>query len=348
MAEVKSHEVDTFLQKQARLYRVFIVYGPDKGLVSERAAALAAVTGVDQSDGFATVKLDIADIQSNPGRLFDEVNSFGLFGSEKLIWVRGASNEKPLVDALQQLGSDPPEGSFVIVEAGDLKKGSALRKVGESHRSIASIACYQDDAKALSALVDQELASANLRITPAARELLLTSIGGDRIASRNEIRKLVLYCLHVDLIDEQHIIDIVGDASAISTDEVVDAVLNGDPDSFLHAVQKVISSKTAIFLVLQSAMKQFQLLEVMRLEMEEKQQQAPQVMQTLGRGIHFRRKSIIEKTLRNWNSNDLGREASKLQSAILVGRQRSTLEDDVAVQTLLATTLQAARRNRRA
>ncbi|PYB74248.1 DNA polymerase III subunit delta [Rhizobium wuzhouense] len=348
MVEIKSHEVDGFLQKQAKHYRVFIVYGPDKGLVAERASAIAALTGVDQSDGFALIRLDVGDIQSDPGRLLDEVNSFGLFGGEKLIWVRGAANEKPLVEALQLLGADPPQGSYVIVEAGDLKKGAALRKVGETNRSIASIACYQDDSRALNALVDQELAFANLRITPAARELLLNSIGGDRIASRNEIRKLVLYCLHQDLIDEQHVLDIVGDASATSTDEVVDAVLNGDVDAFLHAVQKVIASKTAIFLVLQSTMKQFHLLETMRLEMDERQQQPSQVMQSLGRGIHFRRKPIIEKTLRTWNSSDLGKEASKLQSTILVGRQRASLEADAAVQTLLATTLQAARRNRRA
>jgi DNA polymerase-3 subunit delta len=348
MAEIKSHDVDGFLQKQAKLYRIFIVYGPDKGLVTERATALAAITGVDQTDGFALIKLDVGEIQSDPGRLLDEVNSFGLFGGEKLIWIRGASNEKQLVDALQYLGPHPPEGSYVIVEAGDLKKGSALRKVGETHRSIASIACYQDDARALNALVDQELATANLRITPAARELLLSSIGGDRIASRNEIRKLVLYCLHEDLVDEQHVVDIIGDASATSTDEVVDAVLNGDPDGFLHAVQKVIASKTAIFLVLQSTMKQFQLLETMRLEMDERQQQPSQVMQSLGRSIHFRRKPIMEKTLRNWNSADLSREASRLQAAILLGRQRASLEDEGAIQTLLATTLQAARRNRRA
>ncbi len=63
MVEIKSHEVDGFLQKQAKHYRIFIVYGPDKGLVAERAKAIAEQTGVDQSDGFALIRLDVADIQ---------------------------------------------------------------------------------------------------------------------------------------------------------------------------------------------------------------------------------------------------------------------------------------------
>lgn len=348
MVEIKSHEFEGFLQKSARHYRLFVVYGPDRGLVGERCAQIAKTTGVDMTDGFALIKLDAADIQADPGRLSDEVNSFGLFGGDKLIWIRGASNEKHLVDGLAHIASNPPEGSYVLVEAGDLKKGSALRKVSETERSIATIACYQDDARALNGLIDAELSAANLRITPAARELLLESIGGDRIASRNEIQKLVLYCMKDELIDETHVLDIVGDASAVSTDEVVDAVLSGDPDGFLHAVQKVIASKTAVFLVLQGTMKQLQLLEAMRNEMEERQQQAAQVMQTLGRGIHFKRKPIIEKALRQWNSADLARETTRLNAAILQSRQNAALEDNLAIQTLLATTLQSARRNRRA
>ncbi len=347
MVEVKSHEFDGFLAKSARHYRLVVVYGPDRGLVAERAAQVAATTGVDLSDGFALIRLDASDVQSDPGRLIDEVNAFGLFGGEKLIWVRGAANEKQLVDGLAHLASHPPEGSYLLIEAGDLKKGSALRKVAEGERSVACIACYQDDARALNALIDAELAAANLRITPAARELLLDSIGGDRIASRNEIQKLVLYCMNDDLIDEKHVFEIVGDASAVSTDEVVDAVLSGDPDGFLHAIQKVIASKTAVFLVLQGTMKQVQLLETMRIEMEERQQQPAQVVQTLGRGIHFKRKPIIEKALRNWNSSDLAREGARLNAAILQSRQNAALEDNLAIQTLLATTLQSARRNRR-
>ena len=347
MVEVKSHEFEGFLQKSVRHYRLFVIYGPDRGLVGERAAELSKQTKADLTDSFAVTKMEATDLQSEPGRLLDEVNSLGLFGGERLIWVRNAANEKALIEGLQILASDPPGSSTVIIEAGDLKKGSGLRKIAEAERNIACIACYQDDTRALNALIDQELAAASLRITPAARELLLESIGGDRIASRNELRKLALYCHGMDLVDDVHVLDIIGDASAISTDSVVDAVLSGDPDDLNHALQKVITSKTPVFLVLQSCLRQFQQLELMRTEMDDKRQQPTQVMQSLGRGIHFRRKPIVERALRNWTASDLAREASRINLAIFQSRQRTQLEDKMAMQTLLATTLQAARRNRR-
>lgn len=344
MSEIKSHEFDGFLQNAARHYRLFVIYGPDRGLVSERAGQVAAKTGVDLNDPFSLIKLDVGDLQNDAGRLLDEVNAIGLFGGEKLVWIRGAANEKALVDSLQIIADSPPEASFVVIEAGDLKKGSGLRKIAEASRAVATIPCYADDIRALNSLIDTELTSENLRITPAARQVLLELLGGDRIASRNEVRKLALYCRGQGTIEEDHVNDIIGDASAISADDAVDAILKGDSQAFLHAMQKIASSKTPMFLVLQGCLRQFQLLDVMRAEMDEKRLQPAQVMQALGRHLHFRRKPIIEQALRSWTAPAIAREMSRLQSAILQSRQRASLEDTIATHTLLATTLQSARK----
>lgn len=343
MAEVKSHEFDRFADKSAGLYKIFVIYGPDRGLVSERAALIAGKTGISQDDPFAMLKLDVSDLQGDPGRLLDEVNSMGLFGGSKLVWLRGAANEKPLLDAMQVLADGPAPANILIVEAGDLKKGSGLRKIAEPSRAIAVIPCYADDIKALNSLIDSELGSEDLRISPNARLRLLELLGGDRVASRNEIRKLALYCRGTGMVEEAQIDEIIGDASAVSADEAVDAILGGDLPGLHRAIQKIVSSKTPVFLVLQSCLKQFQLLDLMKAEMEEKKLQTAQVMMTLGRHIHFKRKPIMEKALRTWSSPALARETERLQAAVLMSRQRQTLEPNIAFHTLMATAIQSSR-----
>lgn len=344
MAEIKSHEFDGFLQKSARLYRIYLIYGPDRGLVSERSGMIAGKTGIDQNDPFSVTKLDVGDLQKEPGRLVDEAQSIGLFGGEKLIWVRGAANEKYLVDAVAFLSGASLDAASIIVEAGDLKKGSALRKTVEAARTAVAIPCYADDGRALNALIDNELSAEGLGITPAARQALVALIGGDRIASRNEIRKLALYCRGMETVDDHHVTEIIGDASAISVDDAVDAILSGNSTNFLHAMQKITSSKTSVFLVLQACLRQFQLLDTMRAEMDEKRVPPAQIMQTQGRHLHFRRKPIIEQALKSWSADAITRETKRLQAAILQTRQRQILEDSIAMQTLLSTTLQSARR----
>jgi DNA polymerase III subunit delta len=344
MTEIKSHEFDGILQRPLKDNRLYLVYGPDRGLVSERAGQIAAKSGVALDDPFSLIKLDGSDLQQSPGRLLDEVNTIGLFGGEKLVWIRASGTEKALVDSFTALAQQPPGGSYVIIEAGDLKKGAGVRKIGETARSVVSVACYSDDARALNSLIDQELGQEGLRITPAARERLNEALGGDRIASRNEIRKLALYCRGLAMIEEEHVSEIVGDASAISVDDAIDAVLKGDVDGLQHAIRKITASKTAIFLVLQACLRQFQLLDLMRAEMDDKRQQPAQVVATLGRHIHFRRKPLVEAALKTWTLPAIRRELGRLQTAIFQSRARQSLEDSIAMQTLLAITLQSARR----
>jgi DNA polymerase-3 subunit delta len=343
MAEIKSHEFERFLEKGAELYRFYVIYGPDRGLVSERAAQLAKRSGVSLDDPFALLKLDVSDLQGDPGRLLDEVNSLGLFGGEKLVWLRGVNNEKPVLDAVQVILEQGAPGNTLLIEAGDLKKGSGLRKIVEPSRSVAVIPCYADDARALNALIDAELSSEALSITPEARRHLIDQLGGDRVASRNEIRKLALYCRGMGRIEEHHVDEIIGDASSVSADDAVDAILTGDLAAFHRAFQKILTSKTPLFLILQSCLKQFQLLDSMKIEMEEKRAQSSQVMMTLGRHIHFKRKPVFERALKSWRPDAVTREAERIQTAVLMSRQRQSLEPSIVFHALLGAALQAKR-----
>nr|WP_272213429.1 DNA polymerase III subunit delta [Marinicella sp. W31]MDC2879385.1 DNA polymerase III subunit delta [Marinicella sp. W31] len=201
--------------------------------------------------------------------------------------MRAGGNDKALASALNTLSELPLEGAFLIIEAGELRKGTAMRKAAENSQRIAAIPCYADDARALNALIDQTLGEAGLRLTPPARQLLLSMIGGDRLATRNEIEKLTLYGHGLDVLNEDDIAAVIGDASAISADDAVDAVLSGDVAALRHAMAKVSQSKTPIFMILNGCLRQFNLLDQMRAEMESKRQPVSNVMQTLGRQIFF-------------------------------------------------------------
>lgn len=343
MTEIKSHEFEGFLQRAPRSGGIFLIYGPDRGLVSERAGQLARMTGVPLDDAFSVLRTTASELVGQPGRLLDEMNAIGLFGGDRLVWLKDAGNEKPLIEAIDILDKESPRGCSLIIEAGDLKKGAGLRKAVEGSRAAIAIPCYADDTRALSTLIDTELEAAGLRIVPAARQRLMESIGGDRLASRNEVRKLALYCHGRNVVEEEDVMAAIGDASAISVDDAVDAILKGDNGAFLSAMQKIMSSKTPVFLVLQACLRQFQLLELMRAEMDEKRTNASQVIATLGRQLHFRRKPVVEQALRKWSLPALRRETARLQSAILQSRQRSSLEGTIALQTLLSTVLQSAR-----
>lgn len=339
MAQLKNHEFAGFVRREGTPYRIVLVYGPDRGLVSERAAEVAAKTGVDLKDDFSVLKLESSDLSGDPGRLADEFGAISLFGGDRLVWVKNAGNERGLLQAVTALVEAEPGSSHLLIEAGDLKKASGLRKVIENARTALAIPCYADDARGIQALIDEELGNANLTIQGEARQRLTQLLGGDRLASRNELKKLALYCHGKATVTDDDVVEAIGDVAALSVDDAVDAVFSGDPVRLEAALERILASKTSVFLVLRSCIMQFEQLDAMRSLVENHGRQPAQALTERGRGIHFKRKPVVERALRHWRLEAINREMRRLSDAVLDTRRRPQLEASIARQALLRTCL---------
>ncbi|MEH0070803.1 hypothetical protein V6L77_11540 [Pannonibacter sp. Pt2-lr] len=72
MVALKAGDIDRFVAKPPASVHAILVYGPDMGLVSERAQALVAAVSGGNNDPFSLAKIDAGDIVSDPNRLIDE------------------------------------------------------------------------------------------------------------------------------------------------------------------------------------------------------------------------------------------------------------------------------------
>src|SRR5215470_5206974 len=189
MVALKSHQVDAFVAKPTQ--PVVLVFGPDSGLVRERAEALIRASVDDVSDPFSLARLDGDDLAAEPSRLVEEANTVPLFGGRRAVWVKvGSRNIAPAVDAL--LAAASPD-CRVVIEAGDLRRNAPLRVLCERAKNAAALPCYADAERDRARLIDEEMRAAGLALAPDARAALIPLLGGDRAASRSEIQKLALY-----------------------------------------------------------------------------------------------------------------------------------------------------------
>ena len=166
-----------------------------------------------------------------------------MFGGDRLVWIKDASNEKGLVEALKELTVVTLASVTVIIEADDLKPSSSLRTLCEGAPTIMTLPCYADDGRAIDRLIDTELANSKLTISLEARALLKNSLGGDRLASKGEIEKLVLYSLGQTRIELADVEAAIGDVSISTMDELVDAMLGGDPVKLDEAFVRINESR---------------------------------------------------------------------------------------------------------
>ena len=136
------------------------------------------------------VRLDDRDLGEDPARLEVELRTAPMFAAQSVIRVTaGPKLDPPSLKSLLATEFDNP----LIVEAGNLRPDSGLRKLFESHKTAAALPCYGDASSALARLIDAELAEAGLSIDRETRDYLMTRLGADQALSRSEVVKLALY-----------------------------------------------------------------------------------------------------------------------------------------------------------
>ncbi len=334
MVALKTAQIDAFLAKPNPAQPVVLVFGPDSGLVRERAQMLIRTSVDDVSDPFSLARLDGDELASEPTRLVEEANTVPLFGGRRAVWVKaGARNFAPAVEAL--LAATSPD-CRVVIEAGDLRRTAPLRALCERARNAAALPCYEDGQKDLERLIDTEMREAGLTIAPEARAALVPLLGGDRLASRSEIHKLALYARGQARVELDDVMAVAADASALALDALIDAAFAGKTAEVEFQYAKARTAGISPSTILSAALRSVATLHRARLAIE----QGRSVGETADEmRVHFSRKPLVETALRAWTATRLARAMSQLADAALETRRqhaRADVSEPIAQRALLA------------
>ncbi|MEP2703597.1 MAG: DNA polymerase III subunit delta [Roseibium sp.] len=345
MTALKASEIDRFVANPPEAGGVVLVFGPDTGLVSERATRLVAKASEGDNDPFNLVKIDASELSSDPNRLIDEVLTVPLFGGRRIIWVKDASG-KNLTPSLEPVLKLDEWETLVVLEGGDIKKGVGLRKLIETHRRAVALPCYSDNDRGVDQLIDEETRDAELTVSREARAALHSLLGGDRMASRGELKKLCLYALGKGRIESDDVEAIIGDASAFETSELIDAAASGNLGTLDHGLERLTDAGSKASVIANQALKHFQNLHRMRIDIDQGKN-AQQVIDSQRPPIFFSRKPGFAQQLRIWSSRDLERAMHILSDATRISRLNDPLGVPVLSEALLTLGRAARARNQR-
>jgi DNA polymerase III subunit delta len=338
---LRGKEIDAFLARPDSGRPIILLYGPDAGLVRERADALLASAVDDPNDPFSLVKLDGDELSAEPSRLVDEALTIPLFGGRRAIRVRAGS--RSFASGVDALATSPLKDCRVVIEAGELRPESPLRKACERAKTAVAIGCYPDTERDLARLIDDELRASNLRIAPDARAALVSLLGGDRQASRNELRKLTLYSHGKGEVGLDDVMDVVSDASELKLDPIVDGAFAGKPELVESEFAKAMIAGIYPGMIISAAQRQAAWLHKSALAVAE----GTPVSTLLEGGfprLHFSRKPNVETALRNFSSARLASIIDQLATAALDMRKQTSLAAVIAQRVLLSIAVNAKRR----
>jgi DNA polymerase-3 subunit delta len=341
MTAIKASDGDRFIAKPDPAQSIVLVFGPDAGLVRERVDALVRASVDDPNDPFALARIEGEELAANPARLVEEAHTVPLFGGRRAVLVKaGARN---IASSVETVIAAPSSECRIIIEAGDLRKNAPLRAVCEKAKVAAVLPCYADNERALSQLIDEEMRAANLAIAPDARAALLALLGGDRLASRNEVRKLTLYAQGQNKVELDDVMAVVADASEMALDGVIDAAFAGRTTEVDSEFGKARASGSSPAAIVSAAIRQVANLHKMKLAIEGGDS-IEFAMKRATPPVHFTRERPVGEALRTWTPARLLRAMEQLAEASLDIRRNAPLAEAIAQRTLLSLAVNARKK----
>ncbi len=310
--EIKSHLADRFVARPPADLVAALVYGPDQGMVRERAAALARSVVADLNDPFRVAELDEAGLDADPARLWDEAAALSMTGGRRVVRVRGAGNG--LAKEFERFLSEPKGDALIIVEAGELAKSAALRRVFEDADNAAAIACYPDRERDLEEVVRAALKEMHLSIDADALDYAVSRLGSDRGVTRSELEKLALYAMGETTVTSAHVAAVLGDESELRMEETFDAAGEGNYARLDICLSRLWAAGTSPVAVLRQAMTHFQRLLLVRVDADEGKNAAA-TMKKLRPPVHFSREQSFRGQVSRWTPSRLEEALTHLYEA---------------------------------
>ncbi len=297
--KVQPAQADAFCNRPDPAIGLVLLYGPDQGLVAERRRRLIAAVLDQPDDPFRMAELAADRIVQGPGLLLEEAQAMSLVGGRRVVLVRQATEALArAIDGLLAMGGHE---ALVIVEAGELGAGSALRRAAEKARHGAAVACYRADGRGLEAQLRDLVRGHGLTIEPDAMAFLAAHVGANREVTQNEVAKLALYKGdapggRVTLADVEAVI---GDSSALGIDRLVWAGLVGRPGDAAAILDRLLGEGQAPVRLIRGFASTFMRLLPLRARVEAGES-ALAVVEAIRPPVHFTQKEPMRRALEAW------------------------------------------------
>lgn len=291
-----------FIEKPDLGLRVFLLYGPDAGLVRERAQKLSAKCVPDINDPFSVSELSPASLDEQSSRLHDEMSTVSMMGGRRLVRLRDAGDGSTFSAIDYLLSHLPPSDSIAILEAGELDKRSKLRNRMEDDPKAMAIPCYAEEGAALTDTISAMIKSEGFAIDRDALMALSATLPPDRSGIRMEVDKLISYVFKEPdkKIKVEHVSACITDAAGEEVDDAIWAAASGDFVKLDAMLTKLHAEGMQPMQFLRAAMRHLTRLYEGLGRMQDNNMGAMEAVKSMRPPIFFKREAQMQKQLRSW------------------------------------------------
>lgn len=325
--KIAANQADRFISKLDPNLKAVLIYGPDHGLVMERAEVVAKQVVEDVNDPFLVSTMSAETIKEDPANLNDELNALSMMGGRRLVRITDVG--KGLGATIEEsLKNIDPSIVCLLITAGELTPSSKLRKCFEKEKDVAAIACYVDDQQQLLTLVNRALHEAGKSIEPEAARLLAGLSQGDRGIVRREVEKLLLYIGEETSADLYEVRQAIGETTETTLDQLCHLVADGRIAGLSHHLVKATAQGVQGVQIVRAIQRYFSRLLIIQGYVDEHGYSIDEAMKHLRPPVFFKEAPTVKRHASTWISHKSNAITNALSIALEAERDLKHLKGE--------------------
>ena len=323
----------------SELFQSFLIYGPNEGLIRENID----IVFKNFTKGADCEKINIVgkQLDESISILNDEISTISLFSEKKFI-ILDSPKEKHVSIIEDSLSLDF-KNTCMVVKQDNLTKSSNIRKLYETSKNHFSLACYDDDIKVLSSLLEKFQKEHNITFDSDVKSFLLNNLSNDRMVIKNELEKILLSLSKDDRkVDIEKLRYILHDSAHTDFQQINNFILFGNIEKGSKSLEKLFNLGTNPVAILKSFNNYIMRIRLTQVELG-KGKQFEEAIKVLRPPVFWKEKTDFKRHCLMWPSHVIENTINEVLSSEIKCMTNNVIAKEQCEKTLFGISSTAKR-----
>jgi len=323
-------------------FQSFLLYGPNEGLIRENIDII--YQNFSKGSGCEKININGKNLDDQISILNDEISTISLFSDKKFILLE--STKEKHVSIIEDSLSLDFRNICMVVKQDNLTKSSSIRKLYETSKNHFCLACYDDDIKALSSLIEKFQKEHSITFDSDVKSFLLNNLSNDRMVIKNELEKILLSLSEDDRkVDIEKLKYILHDSAHTDFQQINNSILFGNVEKGSKSLEKLFNLGTNPVAILKSLNNYIMRIRLTQVELS-KGKQFDEAIKILRPPVFWKEKSDFKRHCLMWPANIIENIINEVLSSEIKCMTNNIIAKEQCEKTLFEISSTAKRYSR--
>ena len=261
--KIKSENFFNSFKKNNNLHNVFLLYGPNFGLVNLLYKKTIDLLSIDINDPFNVSKIDGNEFKDNPSILNDNISTFSMSEDKRavLLDLTYITINKTIEGAILNTLKEKSNYFFLLIKANNLGSKNELVKFIEKLDTGILVPCYDDDTNKVKIQISKLFNQYKFTFSSNFLSLLSSKFNSDTSINLMEIKKLESFLIDNENVTEEMILSLITENIDINLNKVIQLCSSGKIQETLFYLDKIYESSNTAISITRLFVKHFKVIE---------------------------------------------------------------------------------------